>query len=360
MKKIKVLVDAHVLDGFHQGTCSYISGLYSALSKFSECDIFIATHHQESVEKYFDKTANISWVQLKSKNKYKRLSTEFDNLERKIKPDYSHFQYITPIIKNNKWINTIHDVLFLDYAENFNYNYRIKNYFLFKIGAKRADILTTVSEYSRKRISHHFNVDAKDITVIPNAVDNIESIAAKPVKQLVGKKFYLYVSRFEPRKNQHLLIESFLESSCKYDSKLVLVGSPSLSYPQLDKFLNNGLSNIVHLQGIDMSEVVWLYQNAIASLYPSKGEGFGIPPLEAVALQCPSYSANNTALAELAPFLNGTFENSKGSITKLFNQILSQDRNHDMKVESERVINTFNWHNSARALFKELVLKNNQ
>jgi glycosyltransferase involved in cell wall biosynthesis len=356
LKKIKILVDAHVLDGKHQGTSSYITGLYSELSKREECDVFIATKKQESVDKYFDKSTNVTWVPLSSKNKYERLAVEFDALAKKIKPDYSHFQYITPLTKSNKWINTIHDVLFLDFPENFPLSYRIQNYCLFKIGALRSDILLTVSEYSKQQISHHFKVSQQDIIVTPNAIDDISAVPAKSIKPLESSKFYLYVSRFEPRKNQHLLIESFLKSNAANDSKLVLVGAPALAYPELEKHLSNIPNNrVMHLQGIEKSELVWLYQHAIASLYPSKGEGFGIPPLEAMALGCASYSAENTALTELSPYLSGTFENNQMAITSLINRITLEDPKKILQEKSEQVISTFNWAASADVLLKKLI-----
>ena len=356
MNPIKILVDGHVLDGKHQGTSSYISGLYSEMSKREECEIFIATEKEASVAKYFNNSTNVKWLPLTSKNKYQRLAFEFDSLARKIKADYSHFQYITPLTKSNKWINTIHDVLFLDFPENFPLSYRIQNYCLFKLGAMRSDILLTVSEYSKLRISEHFNTSAQDITVTPNAIDDISSVVGQAVSGLENTKFFIYVSRFEPRKNQHLLIEAFLKSNAANSAKLVLVGAPALPYPELDKYLTRDFNDkIIHLQGIDKSELVWLYQNAVAALYPSKGEGFGIPPLEAMALGCPSYSADNTALTELKPFLSGTFENSAVAITAIFEQLYSQKEAECIKGKREHVIATFNWAESSELLLKKLL-----
>lgn len=355
MQKIKILVDGHVLDGKHQGTSSYISGLYSEMSKREECEIFIATEKEASVVKYFNNSINVTWLPLTSKNKYQRLSFEFDSLARKIKADYSHFQYITPLTKSNKWINTIHDVLFLDFPENFPLSYRIQNYCLFKLGAMRSDILLTVSEYSKQRISAHFNTSAQDITVTPNAIDDISSVVGQAVTGLENTQFFIYVSRFEPRKNQHLLIESFLKSNAANSAKLVLVGAPALPYPELDKYLTRDFNDkIIHLQGIDKSELVWLYQNAVAALYPSKGEGFGIPPLEAMAIGCPSYSADNTALSELIPYLSGTFDNNETRIVTLFNKIEQEDKKLNLKDKSKQVITMFNWANSADILLKKL------
>lgn len=360
MKKIRILVDGHVLDGKHQGTSSYISGLYTEVSKRSECEVFVATEKKESIEKYFAGNENINWIPLKSNNKYQRLAVEFDRIAKDIKPDFSHFQYITPLIKRNKWVNTIHDLLFLDFAENFPLSYRIKNHSLFRLSALRSDILLTVSDYSKKRISDLFRLPESKLTVTPNAIDDISDVLSKEVDNLLNEKFYLYVSRFEKRKNQHLLIESFIDSKAYLSSKLVLVGAPALPYPELEYYLNNDeyKDKILHFQGIEKSELVWLYRNAIASIYPSLGEGFGIPPLEAVALQCPSFCADNTALSELAPFVSGTFSNNKKSITNLINEIEQTVFNPDTLLKKQReVVSNFNWEKCADILLEEL--KNN-
>ncbi|WP_141678059.1 glycosyltransferase family 4 protein, partial [Vibrio splendidus] len=115
MSKIKILVDGHVLDGKPQGTCSYLAGLYGALSKFDDIEIYMLTKNYSSVVDYFGAGHLLKWVELKSDNKYKRLGYELSSIEKKIKPDFSHFQYITPVIKSSFWVNTVHDVLFMYY-----------------------------------------------------------------------------------------------------------------------------------------------------------------------------------------------------------------------------------------------------
>ena len=359
MKKIRILVDGHVLDGKHQGTSSYIAGLYAELAKKEQCEIFVATAKQESIVKYFGSGSNIHWVPLTSTSKYKRLAVEFDQITKDIKPDYSHFQYITPLIKRNKWINTIHDILFLDFPEDFPVSYRIKNYLLFRLGAIRSNVLLTVSQYSKERISHHFKVAKEAIIVTPNAIDDIARVEASPIKQLENKQYFVYVSRFEPRKNQHKLIEAFYQANLGNDVKLVLVGAPALVYPELEAQLKSNRNNqLLHLQGIEKSELVWLYKNAVAAFYPSKCEGFGIPPLEAVALGCPSYCADNTALSELKQYVSGTFDNEVEAISQLIEKVFSEMNTLDNLVKPNAVLNDFNWSNSADILLEKLLKEN--
>jgi len=354
MSKLKIFVDGHVLDGKHQGTSSYISGLYSALAKKNECELYIATEKESSMQKYFNDISNINWVPLNSRGKFSRLSTEFDRISRAVKPDYSHFQYITPLIKREKWINTIHDILFLDFPQEFPLKYRIQNHALFRLSALRSDLLTTVSNYSKERIAHHFKIAKDKIVVTPNAVDGISKVQPKPLTNLVGQDFFIFVSRLEPRKNQHQLIDAFIQAKLAPETKLVLVGAPALEYKELtDRLSNRSISNrVIHLQGLSQNELVWLYQNARASVYPSKCEGFGIPPLEAVVLGTQSYCADNTALSELSPYLDGMFD--AGVVNEITSVLENSYRTNNVTTK-KNISDTYQWDKSADILLNNLL-----
>ncbi|OCH58780.1 hypothetical protein A6D94_20945 [Vibrio splendidus] len=242
----------------------------------------------------------------------------------------------------------------MDYPSNFPWTYKVLNRFLFKISASRSDLLLTVSDYSRKRISHHFGIDSSDIYITPNAVDNIVKFAPEPVTGLVGDDYLLYVSRIEPRKNQHRLAEAFLKANVPRNMKLVFVGAKSLPYAELEPYMNK--ENIIHLAGVSSGNIAWLYKNAVASIYPSLCEGFGIPPLEASILGCPSYCANNTALSELRPFLNGMFDGEK--VEDIVEVIHDSMQAGHSSVDKDSINDKFMWENIAAdyrdVLFKRL------
>ena len=130
--------------------------------------------------------------------------------------------------------------------------------------------------------------------------------------------------------------------------------TPCIRYGELYHMYNEVIYKVFNKTNLDKSELVWLYQNATAAIYPSKGEGFGIPPLEATALECPSYSADNTALSELTPYLSGTFDNNENSIVTLLNKIEHEGKLLNLIDKSKQVITTFNWANSADILLKAL------
>lgn len=155
---IKLLIDAHVFDGKYQGTRTYIQGIYSAMITHKDIEFYFAAQNVSRLKSIFGIAENIHYIRLDATNSIWRLAWEYPRIIKKYKIDYAHFQYICPFIKCCKEIVTIHDLLFLDFPKYFPLSYRIKNRPLFMYSAKRADLLLTVSEYSRKEIKRHFKI----------------------------------------------------------------------------------------------------------------------------------------------------------------------------------------------------------
>ena len=180
---------------------------------------------------------------------------------------------------------------------------------MFKYTAKRADILLTVSEYSKKQIAKHYNICESKIDVTPNAIiDRFSSIspldARKYVKKHYGINTYiLYVSRLEPRKDQFGLLQSYIKSKLYLeDIDLVIVGEESIRDIRISKLLatlSKDVSLHIHfLNGILDEALTYLFKGASLFVYPSKAEGFGIPPLEAAISEIPTICNKATAMSD--------------------------------------------------------------
>ena len=151
---MKLLVDAHCFDSrTTEGINTYIKGLYSELIKIAvDIDFYFAAQNIDKLKQLFGERRNVHYIALSSKNKVYRLLFEFPIIIKKNNIDVSHYQYTSPLIKNCKNIITLHDILFMDYPRLFPLSYRLVKGFLFKISAKRTDLLLTVSDYSRRQI----------------------------------------------------------------------------------------------------------------------------------------------------------------------------------------------------------------
>ena len=169
---MRILIDCHCFDySTSEGINTYIRGLYGALTVVArDIDFYFAAREIGKLQRIFGDAPNIHYVALAAKGRVHRLLTEIPSLVRKYGIDVAHYQYTAPLIKNCKTIVTLHDILFKDYPSLFPLSYRLTKGALFELSARRADLLLTVSEYSRRRISSHFGIPLSKIHVTPNAV----------------------------------------------------------------------------------------------------------------------------------------------------------------------------------------------
>ena len=153
-RRIRLLIDAHVFDGEFQGSRTFIEHIYSNLIRnySDQFEFFLVAQNTQILKETFGKNENVHFVKLASHNRYNRLLFEYPKIIKNYQIDYAHFQYVAPPIKVCKHIVTTHDVLFERFPEYFPFSYRLSKHYLFSYSARKADILTTVSKYSKDEI----------------------------------------------------------------------------------------------------------------------------------------------------------------------------------------------------------------
>jgi glycosyltransferase involved in cell wall biosynthesis len=354
---MRVLVDAHVLDGRKQGTSTYLQGIYSC-HKGANFDLYIVSNDPLNTAKFFANQDQIYFIKYNFSNKFLRLLIDLPFLITKYKIDILHIQYIAPVIKNCFWVNTVHDILFIDFPQYFSFRYRIIKRFLYFWSAFRSDLICTVSQYSRERLSYWLSRNADEMALTVNGFNHLNGVSFRPVTGLSNEKFFLCVSRFEPRKNQLGLLRAFVEIHNQIDDKfkIVFVGARTLEYYQFDKFyesLSNEVQRKVKFLHVSDGELKWLYSNCAANFYPSHCEGFGLPVLEAFVFGARfNFAAGNTALRELEGCVDSFFDaNDVETISELMISSVSS-------LKSERVMRSteilFDWNESYTQLYKRL------
>lgn len=363
---IKLFVDAHVFDKEYQGTRTFIKGMYRALTAYPNIEIFIAASDIKNLKREFDGFKNMFFIQYKSKKTLLRLNYEIPLIIRKYKIEYAHFQYVAPFIKNCKFIVTTHDIIFCEQPQEFPLSYRLSRQFLFKLSAKRADVLTTVSEHSKEMIQKHFRINGEKISVIHNGIaENFFASydKASSEKYIASKyglhKYILYVSRMEPRKNHAALLKAFTELSLyEQGYHLVFLGRQSLKETELDKIISSLPEKIKSYLFIDDSindeDLIEFYRAADLFVYPSKAEGFGIPPLEAAAMKIPVLCSHSTAMADFS-FFNGeqfdpfNYEEIKNKLRLALEITAGEKRLNEL---SHFVKEKYSWQKSAQVLYE--------
>ncbi|MDH5478422.1 MAG: glycosyltransferase family 4 protein [Nitrospinota bacterium] len=373
-KPIRLLVDCHVFDGGYHGVRSVIKGLYGHMIQQAEdIEFFLAAHDIENLKQEFPVGERVHYVQYTSHSRYYRLAVDIPRLITANKIDYAHFQYVIPPFKKCRYIVTIHDILFKEFPELFPLSYRLINGALFGWSARRADILTTVSDYSRARIASGFGIDQDEIHTIPNAIPahyfnpRSRPEARQAVQRAFGlEKYILFISRVEPRKNHHLLIRAFEASGLwRQGYKLVLVGFASVSYPEYDQAmasLSSGCAQaIVQMEHIGEENIIQLFQAAELFVYPSMAEGYGLPPLEAAALETPTICSSATAMEEYGFFGEGHFDpKNEGKLTQLLVDGVGERFKDPQRLAKIKQIirERYSWSESAEALHGLIVEDN--
>lgn len=361
MKK-QIFVDGRAFDKYFEGTRTYVENLYKVIDKIGDFKIFVASE-TNNAQDVFKNSANIEFLKYKSSSKIQRILFDIPNLIAKYKIDASHFQYIVPPIKNNIQVVTIHDILFKDYPDEFSLKYRFTKGLTFYASARRADIVTTVSNHSKEAMIKHFNLDEKEVHIIPNGVAehyfenyNKSQAQEKVFKHFGLQNFILYVSRIEPRKNQLLLLKAYLNQQLyNQNVALVFVGKKDLPVPELEQLITSLPQSITKhisfLSNINNDDLKSIYQAARIFAYPSKAEGFGIPPLESAALGIPTICSNTTAMSDFTFFGKTHITPDLSSIeTALTQNITDPPSESQLLAIKNTVQNTYSWQSAAQKL----------
>jgi glycosyltransferase involved in cell wall biosynthesis len=202
-----------------------------------------------------------------------------------------------PAFYKNK-ITVLHDIIHAIYPQSCTFAFRLWYRILIPHVLKNSLTVITVSEFSKKEISNHYKYPLENISVIYNAVDN--RFKAKKGKDKTLEPYLLAVSSINYHKNYSRMIDAFLSlyKSKKTNISLFIIGGTGQSYVKQRYDIEKDIP-VCFLGRVSDDELISLYQNAEAFVFPSLYEGFGIPLLEAQTCGCPVISSNTAAMPEV-------------------------------------------------------------
>lgn len=287
----------------------------------------------------------------------------FPKVLSKAKLDLLHCpHYAVPIGYSRKMAVTIHDLihwLFPRYVRSrFGFIYAR---FMLKHAANKATRIIAVSENTKSDIVKILSIPRDKIRVVYNGVEekfrpSLE--VGDRMKRAYGK-YVLYTGLIKPHKNIIGLINAFyrLKKDAGIEHRLILIGEEKQPYgKQVRKMIENLClqKEVLLLGNICSEELIGFYNGADVFVLPSFYEGFGLPPLEAMACGCPVVTSNNSSLPETVGDAGIMVDaHNIDSLAGAIHSLLSNEslRQRMIKKGLERV-RLFSWEKTARETLK--------
>lgn len=300
----KLVIDGRMINASGIGT--YIKNIIPFL--FSDFDISIIADNQNTeIQKL---SGNVRIIPVKAGAVYSikeqvKISFKIPKCNVYWSPHYN-----APLfIKHADYkVLTVHDVFHLAYYNELSFLQKKYVDFFIKPTLQKYDQIVTVSEFSKNEILKYLNVDRKKITVIHNGI-NYDFFNEKKESDNVNNigRYILFVGNIKPHKNIIGLLYAFY-NICNYstfsDLKIIIVGKKEgfvTGIKDIDKLIDKlDLKNKVIFAGIVTDEELRdYYHGAELLVFPSFYEGFGLPPLEAMACETPTVVSDRASMPEV-------------------------------------------------------------
>lgn len=294
---MRIGIDIQTTLGEKTGFGFYVKNLVANLRKIDHENQYF--FFRPEVDKDLSVSRRFIWDQL-----------HIPRLARRSKIDVLHQPcFSVPIFFNSKTVVTVHDLIVRLYGKDIPFFARGFFGRWMPLSYAWADHIICDSEHTKKDLMKLLKIPEKKITVVYLAVGgefqplaDKEKISKIKSKYATGEKYLLNVGTICPRKNLNFLIGVF-EKVCRDfpDYKLVITGKKGWYYNSLFNLIKTlHLKNKIIFTGyIADEDAPYLYNGAEAFLFPSLYEGFGLPPLEAMACGVPVICSSASSLPEV-------------------------------------------------------------
>jgi glycosyltransferase involved in cell wall biosynthesis len=222
---------------------------------------------------------------------------------RALGADVAHFtNYTAPLTLDRPYVVTIHDMSLALLPECSTWKMRLIVPRVLPRVARRARLVLVPSKATRDDVVRLLAVDPGRVRVIPHAAPRAFAQTAD-VPAPPGPPYFLFVGNLEPRKNLARALRAFARIAPSLaGTRFVIAGRPGWKYDDvLRELQRRELQGRVEVRGyVHEDELASLYRHALAFVYPSLYEGFGLPVIEAMACGAPVLTSRVSALPELA------------------------------------------------------------
>jgi glycosyltransferase involved in cell wall biosynthesis len=372
MPSVKIAIDIRRMTEFGVGT--YIRNVVRTLGRLDHENKYFLIGSPAKVEEIGVLSPNFQTVEMFAPERSLNGYREFRAALKRLDCDLVHIPnlFSVPRALPCPYVMTVHDMLeHMARAREQSAFWRSIYFQTTKRVLAGAARIFAVSNFTRNEIEKLFEIPSERVEVVYNAIDErfLRGHASEADRDLIARRyqvtypFLLYAGRISPHKNVVRMIEAFsalkteLERDQSYpDLKLIIIGDDLSGNPDLRRtVVRSGVQNDVRFLGFIPIEVLRIfYDEAKVFVFPSLYEGFGLPPLEAMAHGTPVVTSNVSSLPEVvgnaAVLVNP--ENVFEIMRALHRVLMDQSLRARMKERGYQQAAKFSWTTSVRRILE--------
>jgi len=350
---MNILLDVSVLEIAISGIGHATLGFYEECARLAPQLKVTGIHRRPLSCVIPDGIRSVQWGSFLPRNLWRNVALPlYYNIN---KPDVIHFPWNNNAIRPNKSalvVLTIHDVIPLTLPYLYLKTELEKKRYIHKMqtSINNADLILTDSVSSRNDIVKYFKTKSEPLVIyLANTLPLYENRDHVP-----SENYFVYLGGYEARKGLDQLVKVFVEL---FESKqimypLVLIGYPNHFTNDLHSNIEKGKSiGAIFEKGyLDDSEIATLLRGARALIYPSRYEGFGFPPLEAMSQGCPVITTNVSSLPEVCgdAAIYVTSDNDVELVAAILEIDSNDELRRELRLKGPQRASTFTWERSAR------------
>ncbi len=311
-----IAIDAHAVGTRLAGNETYIVNLIEALAETDTANRYtLYVTKREGVERFEGRWPHVEVRRIWPHTPIIRVPLALAAELRRRRVDLLHVQFTAPPFAPCPVVTTIHDLAFEHLPETFNRRSWMQLRLTVRYTARRAAHIIAPSEYTRRDIINTYGIAPTQITVTPEAAAprfcQASEREVERVRNLygIGGTYILAVGSIQPRKNLPRLIRAYAalrrERTEGNLPRLVLVGRRAWLYHETIRVARAEFGeedfdkHVIFTDYVPDADLPALYSGALCFVYPSYFEGFGLPPLEAMACGTAVITGNLGSLPEV-------------------------------------------------------------
>lgn len=307
----RVAVDAHMVGERETGNETYTLNLIRALlDSDSENEYQVLSPHPQRLTPLLPQRDNLRILTVRPANPLLRIPVAMPLILKRQRSSLVHVNYIAPLFAPCPSVVTVHDLSFEFYPEFFSPRDRLVLSTFVPRSVRSAAKVIAVSQWTKKDLLRRYQLPEEKVVVTYEAageefrpVKDAQALAAVRSKYRLGERFILTLGNLHPRKNLGRLIAAYasLRQAGRIRHQLVIAGQVGWqASPIFQQVRYLGLEGEVLFPGyIPQQDLPALYSDCDLFVFPSLYEGFGLPPLEAMACGAPVVSSRAASLPEV-------------------------------------------------------------